>query len=151
MKNVDQQGMEEFLKLDIVSQSYVSIGEQDWPASKKTKSCTQPSYKSHYKFLKAIDQLPTGPEWTCELVKVHRDIVTEDTEESGDDEAKECLELWHHDPVSWLAMWPSDQRSHTHLSRYTQTMREEWDGMMKCGWETGGGRHRWDLKQWIDG
>jgi hypothetical protein len=41
-----------------------------------------------------VDQLPTGPGWICEIVKVDGDLV-------GDDEQmmSENLELWMRDPV----------------------------------------------------
>jgi len=53
-------------------------------------------------FMKTIDKLPTGPEWTCKLVRVQGDL--EPTEEEPVDEnpnAKE-LELWLHNPVTCI-------------------------------------------------
>ncbi|KAG8213610.1 hypothetical protein J3R82DRAFT_10295 [Butyriboletus roseoflavus] len=54
--NVNQQATEEFLKLLIMHTQ------------------TQPSYHSKYMFLKLIDQLPTRPEWTCELMQAHGEV-----------------------------------------------------------------------------
>ncbi|KAF8119235.1 hypothetical protein EV363DRAFT_1463400 [Boletus edulis] len=87
IKNVNQQGMEDFLKLPI------------------TRNRTQPSYHSKYLFMKAIDQLPTGPEWSCELIQVHGDAVLDEpmgnVEADGEDDAEE-LELWLRDPVACI-------------------------------------------------
>lgn len=59
--------------------------------------------------MKLIDQLPTGPEWQCELVRVHSDVgrAVEDAEEGegqdneleGEGDSEE-LELWLRDPVA---------------------------------------------------
>lgn len=47
--------------------------------------------------MKLIDRLPTGPEWQCELVRVHGDMERiRDAEEKEDEE----LELWLRDPVA---------------------------------------------------
>jgi hypothetical protein len=70
------------------------------------KDRTQPSYRSNYKFLKMIDELPTGPEWSCRLIRVHGDVgpVENDGFENPpapDDESEE-LELWMRDPVACI-------------------------------------------------
>ena len=52
------------------------------------------SFHNSYSFLKKVDQLPTGPEWKCNIIEVMGDLL--------DDEGKpmsEHLELWHHDPI----------------------------------------------------
>ncbi|KAF8545975.1 hypothetical protein OG21DRAFT_1479733 [Imleria badia] len=84
VKNVNQCATEEFLKLPI------------------TKNRTRPSYRSNYTFLKLVDKLPTGPEWSCRLVRVHGDLGLLDennTMENVDGETKE-LEFWMRDPVA---------------------------------------------------
>ncbi|KAF8131961.1 hypothetical protein EV363DRAFT_1398349 [Boletus edulis] len=86
--NVNQRATQEFLKLSIM------------------KDRTQPSYRSNYKFLKMIDELPTGPEWSCRLIQVHGDVgpVENDGFENPpapDDESEE-LELWMRDPVACI-------------------------------------------------
>ena len=57
----------------------------------QTRSRTQPSYRSKHIFLKKINQLPTGPEWKCELVQVHGELENNDEEAAT---ASEELELW---------------------------------------------------------
>lgn len=66
----------------------------------QTHERTQPTYKSTHTFMKAIDQLPTGPEWQCELVQVHGDA--EGPNEAGDANEGEVeeLELWLRHPVA---------------------------------------------------
>ncbi|KAF8550904.1 hypothetical protein OG21DRAFT_1418931, partial [Imleria badia] len=80
ISNANQRAIEDFLKLPI------------------TRNRTQPSYRSKYLFMKAIDQLPTGPEWSCELVRVRGDELIENDE--VDEENVEELELWLRDPVA---------------------------------------------------
>ena len=41
-----------------------------------------------------MDQLPTGPSWSCEIVKVDGDRVGDDGERMSED-----LELWMRNPV----------------------------------------------------
>ncbi|KAN0094971.1 hypothetical protein V8E55_003258 [Tylopilus felleus] len=83
--NVNQRATNELLKLPI------------------TREQTQPAYKSTHTLMKLIDQLPTGPEWQCELVRMRGDAVI--PREPGDIEADkghnielegegEELELW---------------------------------------------------------
>lgn len=54
-------------------------------------------------FMKTIDRLPTGPDWTCKLVRIQGDL--EPTTEQGpadEDSNTEELELWLHDPVACI-------------------------------------------------
>ena len=64
---------------------------------------TRPSYQNKYKFMKVIDQLPTSPEWSCELVRPHRDAEN-DARVAGDEGEgeQEELELWMRDPVACI-------------------------------------------------
>ena len=52
------------------------------------------SFHNKYSFLKKIDELPTGPKWNCELVKVTGNIRGENGEEMTEE-----LELWFQDPI----------------------------------------------------
>ncbi|KAH7908431.1 hypothetical protein BJ138DRAFT_1012802 [Hygrophoropsis aurantiaca] len=79
VKNVNQSATEELLKLPI------------------TRERMHLSFKSNYTFMKAIDKLPTGPEWKCELVSAEGDREGEDGEV-----IKEELELWMRDPVECI-------------------------------------------------
>ena len=47
--------------------------------------------------MKKIDTLPTGPDWTCEVVKAAGDHI----DENGT-AMEEKLELWQHDPVECI-------------------------------------------------
>ncbi|TFK58263.1 hypothetical protein BDN72DRAFT_747421, partial [Pluteus cervinus] len=79
IRNVSQSATDEYLKLPSV-QKHGHL-----------------SFHNKYSFMKKIDQLPTGPEWTCEVVQVTGDqpgptglTMTED------------LELWRRDPVECI-------------------------------------------------
>ncbi|KAI6016277.1 hypothetical protein BKA83DRAFT_4465384 [Pisolithus microcarpus] len=75
MKNIGQTRIDEFLKLDIVQQNGVS-------------------FDNAQSLLKYMDKLCTGPAWTCEMIDVEGDVVTEDGMMKH-----EQLELWWCDPV----------------------------------------------------
>lgn len=60
----------------------------------QTKKRTQPSYTSNYTFQKKLDQLPTGPGWTCEVVSSTGDCVGPNGKP-----LIERHELWRRDPV----------------------------------------------------
>ncbi|KAI6155504.1 hypothetical protein BKA82DRAFT_3967408 [Pisolithus tinctorius] len=75
MKNMGQTKIDEFLKLSLVRESGVS-------------------FSSARAFLKYVDSLQTGPAWTCEMIDVVGDAVTEDGSWR-----QEQVELWRRDPV----------------------------------------------------
>lgn len=52
------------------------------------------SFHNSYSYLKKIDQLPTGPEWHCEIIKAMGDKLGENRRPMVED-----LELWFQDPV----------------------------------------------------
>lgn len=52
------------------------------------------SFHNSYSYLKKVDQLPTGPEWHCEMVQAPGDKLGEDGKPMV-----ENLELWFWDPV----------------------------------------------------
>ncbi|KAI9569191.1 hypothetical protein HD554DRAFT_2204667 [Boletus coccyginus] len=88
IKNVNQCATEEFLKLSI------------------TKNQMQPSYSSNYTFLRLVNKLPTGPEWTCRLIHIHGDLGPLDENnvamEGIQDGETEELKLWMRDPVACI-------------------------------------------------
>ncbi|KAJ7024230.1 hypothetical protein C8F04DRAFT_913419, partial [Mycena alexandri] len=87
MKNVNQTGTDEYLKLPIVSPL---ILEQQ---NKKANL----SFHNNRTFLKKGDQLPTGPDWTCKIVTAAGNRVDENDELMSED-----LELWMRDPVECI-------------------------------------------------
>ncbi|KIK12171.1 hypothetical protein PISMIDRAFT_121348 [Pisolithus microcarpus 441] len=90
VNNVNQQATEDFLRLPIVSQPFIH-------------TCTQTSYQSKYMLMKFINKLPTGPEWRCELIRVHGDRDEHGEPEEPDDEDNvEELELWMCDPIACM-------------------------------------------------
>jgi hypothetical protein len=52
------------------------------------------SFHNSYSYLKKIDQLPTGPEWHCDIVTVQGDILDDNRLRMVED-----LEVWFRDPV----------------------------------------------------
>ncbi|KII83181.1 hypothetical protein PLICRDRAFT_119771, partial [Plicaturopsis crispa FD-325 SS-3] len=81
MKNVGKTQTESFLKLPIVSTSQI-------------KERTQTSYHNSRNLLERIDELPTGPGWSCDMLTVTGDKLDEDKKPMVEE-----LELWRRDPV----------------------------------------------------
>ena len=52
------------------------------------------SFHNTYSLLKKIDQLPTGPDWVCDIVKVSGDLQAEEGEMMGEE-----LDLWRRNPL----------------------------------------------------
>jgi len=52
------------------------------------------SVHNNHLLLKKVNSLPTGPDWTCEIVTTHGNRVAQDRTMMTED-----LELWKHDPV----------------------------------------------------
>ncbi|KAF8810265.1 hypothetical protein BYT27DRAFT_7092407, partial [Phlegmacium glaucopus] len=71
MKGMNQKATEQYLSLPIVSDD------------------SNLSFHNNYSFLKKVDQLPIGPSWSCEIVKVEGDCVGNDGEKMSEE-----LELW---------------------------------------------------------
>ena len=91
-RRVGQKGIDEYLKLSMVS----TVIEFNQLLSKeiqvKNTGCL--SFHNTYSYLKKVDQLPTGPEWQCEVITAQGDIM----DENGTC-LEEYLELWFRDPV----------------------------------------------------
>ncbi|KAI6161278.1 hypothetical protein EDD17DRAFT_1886951 [Pisolithus thermaeus] len=83
MKNIGQTKMDEFLKLNIV-RDQIRTGVRE----------SGVSFENARSFLKRVDKLRTGPAWTCEIIDVCGDIVSEDGRLKHEE-----VELWRHDPV----------------------------------------------------
>ncbi|KAJ7495193.1 hypothetical protein FB451DRAFT_1019803 [Mycena latifolia] len=92
-KNVSQTATEEYLQLPIVSN--------------KAKL----SFHNNRSFLQKIDALPTGPDWTCELVTVAGDRLDE-----NDEMTSEELELWMRDPVKCIKELMSNPAFKDHMA-----------------------------------
>ncbi|KAI0764847.1 hypothetical protein C8Q74DRAFT_1370751 [Fomes fomentarius] len=71
---------------------------------------TQPSFKNKYTFLKKLDQLPAGPEWTCD----EWDIIGEVLNENGDKKTKP-VELWCRNPVECIRELLGNPKFKEHL------------------------------------
>ncbi|KAF8954047.1 hypothetical protein BDZ97DRAFT_1742679 [Flammula alnicola] len=79
MKNVGQTSIDEYLKLPIV------------------RDRSQLSFHNNYSFMKKVDELPTGPDWMCDLVTIAGDRLGEDGQMMT-----EKLELWQRDPIECI-------------------------------------------------
>jgi len=99
MKNVGQTKADDFLKLPIVSQQLRLLRNLQHLTShfNKTQNRCHLSFHNNYSFLQKVDRLATGPEWTCEIVTAHGNVVGPDGAMLTED-----LELWKRNPVSCI-------------------------------------------------
>ncbi|KAF7304429.1 hypothetical protein HMN09_00845100 [Mycena chlorophos] len=77
-RRVNQTGTDEFLKL-------------------KSTRRQNHSFHNNRAFLKKVDALPTGPDWTCHVLTITGDKLDEDGQRM-----KEEVELWIRDPVECI-------------------------------------------------
>ncbi|KAJ7225087.1 Zn-finger domain-containing protein [Mycena rebaudengoi] len=91
-KNVSQTATDEYLQL---------------PINKKAKL----SFHNNRAFLKKIDRLPTGPDWTCEMVTVAGNRLDE-----NDQPMSEELELWMRNPVECIKELMSNPAFRNHMA-----------------------------------
>ncbi|KAI9570728.1 hypothetical protein HD554DRAFT_2203745 [Boletus coccyginus] len=84
IKTINQCATNEFLKLPI--------------------NCLHPTFSSSHTFLKLIDQLSTGLEWTCQMIQMHNNLdpIESNTPDGllANNTDSEELELWMRDPVT---------------------------------------------------
>ncbi|KAF8431623.1 hypothetical protein L210DRAFT_837540, partial [Boletus edulis BED1] len=134
VKNVNQGATDKFLKLGIVSHINLDCIQ--------TCERTQPTYKSTYTFMKLVDQLPTGPEWQCELVRVRSDVGREagDAEEGEDadrvdseqeEDDSEELELWLQDPVACVRELIGNAALKNEMAYAPEKVYTDSDGQMR--------------------
>ncbi|KIJ90638.1 hypothetical protein K443DRAFT_36586, partial [Laccaria amethystina LaAM-08-1] len=71
MANVGQNSTDEYLKLPIVRER------------------SNLSFHNNYTLLKKVDALPTGPNWTCEILRAEGDLIGDDGQPLTEE-----LELW---------------------------------------------------------
>ncbi|KAJ7788980.1 hypothetical protein B0H14DRAFT_3575250 [Mycena olivaceomarginata] len=91
-KNVSQTATEEYLAL---------------PINKKANL----SFHNNRAFLQKVDQLPTGPDWTCKIVTAVGNQVDENDELMSED-----LELWIRDPVECIKELMSNPAFREHMA-----------------------------------
>ncbi|KAJ6537137.1 hypothetical protein B0H19DRAFT_1213719 [Mycena capillaripes] len=91
-KNVSQTATDEYLAL---------------PINKKANL----SFHNNRAFLQKVDQLPTGPDWACKMVKAAGNRVDENGEMMSED-----LELWMRDPVECIKELMSNPAFRAHMA-----------------------------------
>jgi hypothetical protein len=69
------------------------------------------SFHNNRAFLKKVDQLPTGPDWTCKMVTAAGNRVDENDELMSED-----LELWMRNPVECIKELISNPAFREHMA-----------------------------------
>ena len=97
--------------------------------------------------MKVIDQLPTGPEWSCELVRPHRDAEN-DARVAGDEGEgeQEELELWMHDPVACIRELIGNTAFNSEIAYAPEKIYTNNDGHCWCYDEMWTGEWWWDIQ-----
>ncbi|KAJ7060231.1 hypothetical protein C8F01DRAFT_988791 [Mycena amicta] len=96
-RNVNQTATDEYLSL---------------PMTKKQNL----SFHNNRSFLKKVDELPTGPHWTCKMVHVPGDHIDDNKKVMSED-----LELWIHDPVECIKELMSNPTFKESMAYVSQT------------------------------
>ncbi|KAJ6585760.1 hypothetical protein B0H19DRAFT_926144 [Mycena capillaripes] len=104
-KNVSQTATDEYLELPIVS------------------SAAKLSFHNNRAFLQKIDALPTGPDWTCEMV-----TVVGNRTDDNDKVMTEELELWRRDPVECIKELMSNPAFKDHMAYAPERTYSRKDG-----------------------
>ena len=97
MKNVGQTKADNFLKLPIVSDSFLNCNYMISTVLLQTKNQLNLSMHNNSSLLEKVDTLATGPRWTCKIVTAHGNKVGQDKTMMTED-----LELWKCDPVECI-------------------------------------------------
>ncbi|KAJ7643557.1 Zn-finger domain-containing protein [Roridomyces roridus] len=114
-KNVNQTATDDFLKLSMTKKNGLS-------------------FHNNRAFLQKIDALPTGPDWSCEIMTVVGDEKDEDGKLLTED-----LELWMRDPVECIKqlmgnplfkehMAYTPERAYTSAKGTARVLDEMWTG-----------------------
>ena len=69
------------------------------------------SFHNSRSLYQKVDKLPTGPQWTCELVTITGDLVNDNGTVT-----KEVVELWHRDPVECVRELIGKQEFDGHIA-----------------------------------
>ncbi|KAG6826722.1 hypothetical protein H0H92_014714 [Tricholoma furcatifolium] len=122
-KSVGQNAVDEYLKLPIVQES------------------SSLSFYSKYSFMKKVDTLPTGPEWTCDIIEIPGNCTGDDGEMM-----KESLELWRRDPVECIQQLIGNPEFDGHIAYQPERVYADAEGrnayLTRHGRRIGGGKHR---------
>ncbi|KAK6983973.1 hypothetical protein R3P38DRAFT_3456241 [Favolaschia claudopus] len=108
-KNVNQTATDEYLKLGITQKSKLS-------------------FHNNRAFLQKLDALPTGPDWTCEMI-------------TNGELMKEELELWRRDPVECIRELMGNPAFKKHMAYAPERVyankrgtNRVWDEMWTANW-----------------
>ena len=94
-----------------------------------------------------MDQLPTGPEWHCEVITAQGDIIDE-----GGSRMVEHLDLWFRNPVECVRELLSNPAFIDFISYGPEYVYSDSEGKKeystRCGQAIGGGKCRW-VRIWL--
>ncbi|KAI9065669.1 hypothetical protein FKP32DRAFT_1567403 [Trametes sanguinea] len=94
LRSTSQSAIDEYCKLRIISLSFCTGYHQRTDLGLETRNRTQLSFKNKKAFFRAIDKMPVGPEWHCDII-----TVTGDLNGPNGEPLTEELESWWRDPV----------------------------------------------------
>ncbi|KZT29567.1 hypothetical protein NEOLEDRAFT_1175239 [Neolentinus lepideus HHB14362 ss-1] len=124
VENVGKNKIDEYLKLNIMQRR------------------TEPSFHNSYSFFKAIDELPTGPQWTCEII-----TVKGNRQEGDGMPIKEELELWRRNPVECMAELLGNPAFQENIAYAPERVFSDRDGCRRIYDEMWTGDRWWELQE----
>ena len=107
----------------------------------KVKNQGNLSFHNKYSFMKKIDDLPTDPEWKCDLVKVTGNICGE----NGQNMTEE-FELWFWNPVEIVRNLIGNPAFKDHMAYAPEKAYEDKEGKVRKFDETWTGDWWWQTQ-----
>ena len=102
-------------------------------------SCT--SFHNSWSLFQKIDSLPSGPDWTCKLLKVEGDILN-----NGGGPRTETVELWHWNPVKCVQELIRNPEFKPYMKYAPYHLYMSDDGTNQCWDEMATGSWWWDIQ-----
>jgi hypothetical protein len=99
------------------------------------------SFHNKYSFMKKVDDLPTGPGWNCELVKITGNVRGENGEMMTEE-----LELWCRDPVEIVRELIGNPVFKDYMAYAPEKAYQDEDGNVRIFDETWTGDWWWDMQ-----
>ena len=99
------------------------------------------SFHNSRSLFQKIDALPSGPEWSCELLEVEGDIVDE-----GGVTQTETVELWRRNPVECVQELIGNPEFKHYMKYAPYRLYMNDDGTDQCWDEMATGSWWWDIQ-----
>ena len=107
----------------------------------KVNSRKNLSFHNNYTLLKSVDNLPTGPEWKCDIVTIMGSVV----DENGLS-VEENVEVWRRDPVECVKELMGNPAFKDHMSYVAERAYMDEEGKVRIFDEMWTGNWWWNTQ-----